>query len=44
MDVRTYFLTGLGDSEDSENRKLWWELIVRNMGECGVKKGRIGLI
>jgi len=44
MDVRTYFLTGISGSKDSDYRNLGWALIIRNMREFGVKKGRIGLI
>jgi len=44
MDVCTYLLTGISGTEDSDYRNLGWALIVRNLRECGVKKGRIGLI
>ena len=44
MDVRVYLLTGISGTEDSDYRNLGWALIVRNLRECGVKKGRIGLI
>jgi len=44
MDVRTYFLTSISGSKDSHYGDLWRTLIIRNMRECRVNKGRIGLV